>query len=523
MKRKVFALLLCMCLFASFSVNAFAEADASIVAAYRAGDTVYSFLNPGDGDQMKRIGFEKIGGISDVPERLMGSGTGVTYVLLLDSSQSMERHKEELIQYASSLYSNEWESRLLVIPFVGELFEQRYDSAEDELGIDGLTDFIDNLESVDSGSSPCACTRAAIDLLTQDYPAKPGDLVNLILVTDDIDNSDANRYSLDSTRAKLAASPEILFHTLVFSEYSNAERLGTRGLNSVVSESGDIDGAARDLKKYIAYLYTVRLPSNVQDEQTGRSSLKLYISYDNGENGMLVNEVALDEVPSLVAGEDGGYRCADAPASEADKEPMPEDDASVPENDSDNSAQDAEPSEESRDDEGQDMAPPEGGEGAAARDAESGGKLDLLAELEELYLKDKTIFIACSALLLAVVVLALVFASSARKRRKANNGCGSSIFMKLEVIAGRYRSNKLEFYLTDQLLIGRDRKCDIVFRDNEVSGCNSRVFIKNGFVYIEDLGSGNGTALEGMQIFAPNRLRSGDIISIGGVRFCFKF
>ncbi len=97
------------------------------------------------------------------------------------------------------------------------------------------------------------------------------------------------------------------------------------------------------------------------------------------------------------------------------------------------------------------------------------------------------------------------------------------IFMRLEVLNGSYKGKKFEFDLCDELLIGRDKSCDIVFCDKGVSAKNSRVFIYDNIIYIEDLGSKNGTAISSMRIHMQNRLRSGDIISIGSVRFTFRF
>ena len=77
--------------------------------------------------------------------------------------------------------------------------------------------------------------------------------------------------------------------------------------------------------------------------------------------------------------------------------------------------------------------------------------------------------------------------------------------------------------LQDQILIGRDKACDVVFNSPDVSKRNTKIFLRNGAVYIEDLNSTNGTKLEGMRIYAENRLRSEDEISIGNVKFCFKF
>ena len=52
---------------------------------------------------------------------------------------------------------------------------------------------------------------------------------------------------------------------------------------------------------------------------------------------------------------------------------------------------------------------------------------------------------------------------------------------------------------------------------------NTKIRFIDGQVFIEDQGTQGGTYLEGMRIPGRNRLRSGDIISIGSVEFAFKF
>ena len=81
----------------------------------------------------------------------------------------------------------------------------------------------------------------------------------------------------------------------------------------------------------------------------------------------------------------------------------------------------------------------------------------------------------------------------------------------------------MEFTLQRELVIGRDPGCDIPFADGSVSRRHSRVFLANDVVYIEDLGSQNGTQLNGSRIEMAHILRSGDVITAGDVTFKLKF
>ena len=91
------------------------------------------------------------------------------------------------------------------------------------------------------------------------------------------------------------------------------------------------------------------------------------------------------------------------------------------------------------------------------------------------------------------------------------------------VVQGELTSGLTEWPLSDELVIGRDPGCDIPFADGSVSRRHSRVFLANDVVYIEDLGSQNGTCVNGERITTARQLRSGDTVSIGDAVFRLRF
>ena len=66
-----------------------------------------------------------------------------------------------------------------------------------------------------------------------------------------------------------------------------------------------------------------------------------------------------------------------------------------------------------------------------------------------------------------------------------------------------------------ELFIGRDLNNEIVINDQEVSRRHARVFVQGGNYVIEDLGSTNGTSVNGQRIMGPYILRSGELITFG--------
>lgn len=59
------------------------------------------------------------------------------------------------------------------------------------------------------------------------------------------------------------------------------------------------------------------------------------------------------------------------------------------------------------------------------------------------------------------------------------------------------------------------RKGALIVIDEYASNHHARFTIAHGFWYVKDLGSTNGTSLNGRRIHAPQRLKKGDKIKIG--------
>jgi len=67
----------------------------------------------------------------------------------------------------------------------------------------------------------------------------------------------------------------------------------------------------------------------------------------------------------------------------------------------------------------------------------------------------------------------------------------------------------------DQLTIGRDSSNGVAINDAEVSRRHSRLSFQGGKYVIEDLGSTNGTFVNGQRLAGPVVLKAGDVVSLG--------
>lgn len=67
----------------------------------------------------------------------------------------------------------------------------------------------------------------------------------------------------------------------------------------------------------------------------------------------------------------------------------------------------------------------------------------------------------------------------------------------------------------DSVVLGREPRAEVRIRDRAVSRRHSRVFRANGQFWVEDLGTPNGTFLNGVPVTRPTELRSGTVLEVG--------
>ena len=95
-----------------------------------------------------------------------------------------------------------------------------------------------------------------------------------------------------------------------------------------------------------------------------------------------------------------------------------------------------------------------------------------------------------------------------RQRRQKGSEC-------LVVLEPPSRKGQV-FELRDELTLGRAMGCGVALPDDTfVSQLHARVFRHNGSLYVEDLGSTNGTFLNRKQLSAAAALRKGDRLQVG--------
>jgi len=66
-----------------------------------------------------------------------------------------------------------------------------------------------------------------------------------------------------------------------------------------------------------------------------------------------------------------------------------------------------------------------------------------------------------------------------------------------------------------EIILGRTAPADLVLDSSTVSRSHAKITCRDGEYFIEDLGSSNGTRVNGHALVAPHRLSDGDVIQVG--------
>ena len=85
----------------------------------------------------------------------------------------------------------------------------------------------------------------------------------------------------------------------------------------------------------------------------------------------------------------------------------------------------------------------------------------------------------------------------------------------LRFISGKYQGGEFPLRMNREIIIGRSSDLDMVLVEEMVSRKHARIAYEDDAIVIEDLGSTNGTYLNGARLTGPTVLRPGDQVQVG--------
>jgi hypothetical protein len=109
---------------------------------------------------------------------------------------------------------------------------------------------------------------------------------------------------------------------------------------------------------------------------------------------------------------------------------------------------------------------------------------------------------------------------SRKEKRGRDQRAGAS--PRLQVVAAMGHEPGTTFDVREGAVFGRSDGADIRVEDPFASSAHARIFDRGGFMYLEDMGSTNGTYLNGRQVKSAERLKMADTIRIGDSEYRYE-
>jgi hypothetical protein len=108
------------------------------------------------------------------------------------------------------------------------------------------------------------------------------------------------------------------------------------------------------------------------------------------------------------------------------------------------------------------------------------------------------------------------------RSRRAGPDLRAGVAPRLEVVAAMGHEPGTSFDVGEGATLGRSNGADIRIDDPFASSAHARIFARGDFMYVEDMGSTNGTYLNGRQLRQAERLRMADVIRIGDSEYRYQ-
>jgi len=109
-----------------------------------------------------------------------------------------------------------------------------------------------------------------------------------------------------------------------------------------------------------------------------------------------------------------------------------------------------------------------------------------------------------------------------RREREPQMDLRSGVSPQLEIIAALAHEPGTVLDIGEGVTMGRSDNADVRVDDPFASSAHARIFPRGPFMYIEDMGSTNGTYLNGRQLRKVEQLKVADVIRIGESEYRYQ-
>lgn len=537
MKHKLIAALLALFLLIQLPAVVFANElsvqmveneKSEVLTSYRTGNKIFSFIHfDGQVPDGSKLTLSVSEDKRQTGESLQSVWTQspAEITLLVDTTVPMEQHKDNLLLFAKNLMSKGPKDLTVSVVTVKNAKEVASGLRDWE----SLERVLNELKFEGWVSDLCGSVVTVLDRIGQEDHDN-GAMLNLVVFSkskgyyndDGAKNVAERNLAANGASRAIEKHPETIVHSVCVENMNTMEQQALAKGGGCQLKAGDsvfAANAAVEIADYINNAWTAKF-TGYEIEQLPLDNLS--IRYQTVENGsFMMHNLPVGVVADLKP-------AAQIPAEQPDtavESTTPAEEAPA-ENPSEVPAESegADPAGETT--EPEETTVPEGSEGEnpdndpseGAPDGENTGEADPNAGEPggkgkgSLFL---WIGIALGAVIILGIVIAIVLSTKHRK--------SAAVVMRAVVEFGAVQNLRERYFLKKSLIIGSGRGCDIVIPGASVSPKNTRIYLDKNIVYVEDLNSQRGTLIGGMRIYSPNRLRSGDVITVGNTSIRFLF
>lgn len=521
MKTKWIAVLLALLLLLQLAPAAMADQFyTSALGGYVADDTLYAFAwlpdyldsrTPPEASLMD--GFAQVCEMAKA-ERLCTRETPAEYLLLVDNSTSMDVYLPQLYALIAALYADGRNIRLTLATFGTEFTVQAEDLTDSAAAMSAVGELRFNERGTDICGGAAHAVAYACENLWQ-----AGELAQIVLCTDGtpfyskntVTQAESQTAAAEALAQLLDDTPQVYLHMVCLSEWEPETYAALKHGCGMDLMAQDTDQAEYDgglLASWYDALFKLEFPAQHKlDSLALRTQDNEIISLPRCAVAPAAEELVdvLDDLPSMIDTEPDE---PDEPAETESEAPSmlpvepseePSEDASAPEI----------PSFE---------IPPETVEETEGPTVEKVGGFALWG----------IPLIVGGVLVLAGLIVLLIALLSRKKTQPAPQAQvqqpgPNALSVRINILSGSGQGQSRQLWLNEHLMLGSDPRCDLVLTDSDVAPLHARIFRQGQDVMVEDLHSPAGTALGGMRLYMPNRLRSGDQLSLGSTVVSVQF
>ena len=516
--KKLIVLLLLLALGLPVQASETPPGSCQVVSAYYRGETLYTFLEGQPPDELGLL-LNNTQVAQGTPTPVSETETTSHYLFLMDLSTSMPDYQQWILAFTDALFAQEIQPVEVAIAGFGDRFELLDEGMTTS---DEVRRAIGNLHYDHTATDLSGCLAQALRY-TAETPVEEGAVANVILFTDGIpwpEQADGWEEAAAITQ-DLAQAPEVLFHLASFGGQGDAvllEALSSgKGLSLSITSRSDAEAGGTAVAQQVDSLYALALQPNMDLEEP-RLEGQLFFQVEDGSAVFLdLNHVRNYSVALPKEATAPTEEPANSPEPEPTLEPEP---TAVPEPESSAPQGSSPPAEgtvsgEPQVESSQEPSTPSVSSGPVASEADDGEEE---ASFPPIWM------IAAGGGAAVLIVLIVAVALSQRKKRSVPKEVEApGIALKLEVFQGKPKKKQVVFTLANSLTIGSSASCDIVWNDPEMDGVCARIFLDEQGVFIESVSPRTQVFVEGILIHGPNRLRSGDRVTIAHSTFCLRF